>query len=309
MGPYPRTSHGKRFLLVVIDLFTRWVEAFLLGNSEAPTLICTLEKEVFSRWGYPQHLLSDNGPQFTSQIWKEAAQKWEIQLWTTPIYHPQANPTERRNQEIKKGLRLRLEQSRHRTWDRYIPEILFNLRRRQNAATGRTPAEVLLGKNLQRPGDWRLRNTHDHKEEDRQPYQQEAQVQQQRYQKRYKGEIKPPTYQPGDWVYLREHPLSNAAEGFNAGFAPRQSGPYQILTHLSGGTFTIAKRGQAIKVHEKLLRPDHHEPVGVDHEAEKPVEESSKVEEILMNRTHDANHGRSEGSSAREEDNAIHRYC
>ena len=53
MEPYPRSAIGKRFLLVVTDLFTRWIEAFFsIASSEATKLTSILELEVFSRWRY-----------------------------------------------------------------------------------------------------------------------------------------------------------------------------------------------------------------------------------------------------------------
>ncbi|CAB0044869.1 unnamed protein product [Trichogramma brassicae] len=45
---------------------------------------------------------------FSSKKWTETLQRWQITPWTTAVYHPRANPTERRNQEIKTALRLRL---------------------------------------------------------------------------------------------------------------------------------------------------------------------------------------------------------
>ena len=72
MGPYPRTRDGNRFILVVTDLFTRWVEAFALRAADAPRLTKVLEAEVFARYGYPAHVLSDNGTQFTGHVWLEA---------------------------------------------------------------------------------------------------------------------------------------------------------------------------------------------------------------------------------------------
>ena len=132
MGPCPLSKQGNRFILVA-DMFTRWVESFPPRNSHAPTLIRTLENEVFSRFGYPHYLLSDKGKLFTSTALAEASQKWEFELWTTPEYHPRANPTERRNQEIKKGLRLRLTTGNQRVWDEQLPRLLFGLRRRRNA--------------------------------------------------------------------------------------------------------------------------------------------------------------------------------
>ncbi|CAB0035442.1 unnamed protein product [Trichogramma brassicae] len=157
MGPYPITARRKRFILVVTDLFSRWTEAFPMATSDTQKVIHIMEDEVFSRWGYPQSILSDNGPQFRSAKWQEACDKWQAKLHTTAIYSPRANPTERRNQEIKKGLRLHLmDQQQHQQWDLKLPEVLYNMRCRQNAATGHSPAYILFGKELNRPGDWKL---------------------------------------------------------------------------------------------------------------------------------------------------------
>jgi len=61
MGPYPRTSRGKQYLLVATDLFSRWTEAYPLGTATTKTITETLEREFFSRFGYPRVCLSDNG--------------------------------------------------------------------------------------------------------------------------------------------------------------------------------------------------------------------------------------------------------
>ena len=145
MGPDPPSSTGKRFLLVVTDLFSSWIEAFPIASSDAQKLTAMLEKEVFPRWGYPRQILRDNGRQFISQHWANACQRWDSDLWTTQNYHLRANPTERRNQDIKINIRLRINNGNHRTWDRDLPKILFSLRRRQNAATKQTPSHLLLG--------------------------------------------------------------------------------------------------------------------------------------------------------------------
>ena len=49
MGPYPRTSRGKRFILVATDLMSRWVEAFAVSSSEVKVIAPLLENEVFHR--------------------------------------------------------------------------------------------------------------------------------------------------------------------------------------------------------------------------------------------------------------------
>lgn len=64
MGPYPRTSRGKTGILVVTDLFTRWVEAFAIPEATSSCTLHTLQAEVLSRYGYPRCLLVDNGGPF-----------------------------------------------------------------------------------------------------------------------------------------------------------------------------------------------------------------------------------------------------
>ena len=116
MGPYPRTRQGNRFILVVTDMFTRWVEVFPLRDSTAPHLIEVFESNVFPRWGDPRRILSDNGTQVTVLTWTEAGRRWDCELWTTPVYHPRVNPTERRNQELEKRFKLRLRPDNLYVW-------------------------------------------------------------------------------------------------------------------------------------------------------------------------------------------------
>lgn len=254
MGPYPRTGKGMENLLVITDIFSKWVEAFPLRTATATKIIELIESQIFARWGYPKVILSDNGPQFRSQEWKRAGVKWDVELWTTPIYHPRANPTERKNQDIKIGLRLRLEDLPHRQWDKKIPEILFNLRNRKNSATGTSPSEALLGRTLRRPGEWRLPRPVD------EPHiQRHRQIKE--HQKQYWGKrSQPPAseplrYTPGTAVYVKTHPLSNAAQGFHAGMAPLADGPHVIASVVGENVYIVEKEGRSIKVHGNQLIP------------------------------------------------------
>ena len=97
IGPYPRTTRGNKYILVVTDVFTKWVEAFPIHQPTASSMTQLLEEQVFRRYGYPRRILSDNGGQFTGHTWSEASHRWDCELWTTPVYHPRANPTDTTN--------------------------------------------------------------------------------------------------------------------------------------------------------------------------------------------------------------------
>lgn len=98
IGPYSPSCYGKTNILVVIDCFSRWTEAYPLGTATTKTITETLEREFFSRFDYPRVCLSDNSPQFVSKEMEVTLNRWEVTGWTTPVYHPRET---RLNAEIK----------------------------------------------------------------------------------------------------------------------------------------------------------------------------------------------------------------
>ena len=72
MGPFP-PSRGTRndFLLVEVDYYTHWVELLPLRKATASAIALILQREVFTRFGIPDQILSDQGLQFISGIYKE----------------------------------------------------------------------------------------------------------------------------------------------------------------------------------------------------------------------------------------------
>ena len=73
VGPFPNAKGGFRFMLTCVDTASRWPEAFPMRSTTSRTVIGHLT-QIFTRWGFPSKLTSDNGPQFTSSIFKEVAQ-------------------------------------------------------------------------------------------------------------------------------------------------------------------------------------------------------------------------------------------
>ena len=60
VGPFRRSSNGKTHLLVMVDKFTKWIEAEPVGDCEAETTVKFLKKVIF-RFGYPHSIITDNG--------------------------------------------------------------------------------------------------------------------------------------------------------------------------------------------------------------------------------------------------------
>ena len=90
VGPFPTAKGGFRFMMTCIDTASRWPEAFPLWSTTSRAVISCLT-QVFTRWGFPEKITSDNGPQFTSVTFTKWLKDKGIAHARTTPYHPQAN--------------------------------------------------------------------------------------------------------------------------------------------------------------------------------------------------------------------------
>ena len=254
MGPYPMTRDRNAYILTIIDIFSNWVEIFPLRKSQCDTKsIVDKLKSVFCRWGFPKIIVSDNGSQFTSHLWINCLSSLGINPKHVTPYHPQANPVERKNRDIKLFLAKFTE--KHNEWDKLLNELCFALRTAVNKSTGYTPARLLMGKELSAPLDivlatssgprlepnygksatdlaLKLHNTVQYCAENRMI----ASEQQKFYYDQNRREIK---FDVGDLVLCKAHHLSSAINKFTAGFAPKRDGPYEIMEFHSPNNYLL----------------------------------------------------------------------
>ena len=90
VGPLP-SSEGKRYLFTIIDRSSRWPEAIPMEDATTVSCATALLDAWISRFGLPEHITSDRGSVFTSDIWSSLAQLLGVNLHHTTSYHPQAN--------------------------------------------------------------------------------------------------------------------------------------------------------------------------------------------------------------------------
>ena len=114
-------------------------------NSTTATATIQVLRTVFARFGIPESIVSDNGPQFTSSEFTEFCHVNGIRHVRVPPYHPSSNGlAERAVQTFKKGFKKMSEGS---VQDK-ISHFLFSYRITPQTTTGISPAELLLGRAL-----------------------------------------------------------------------------------------------------------------------------------------------------------------
>ena len=69
-GPHPVSGRGHQYILTCIDGFTKWAEAFPIWNHDAETIAKIFVEQVFSRYGTPLSLLTDQGRDVDGNLMK-----------------------------------------------------------------------------------------------------------------------------------------------------------------------------------------------------------------------------------------------
>ena len=150
VGPLIKSDRNHLYILTVVDFATRWPEALPMRDISSEGVAEALNS-IFSRVGYPQEVLSDNGPQFVSGLMEEVLRTLGIKHVCSSPYHPQSNGLcERMNGTIKHMLR-KVATSHPHDWDRLLPSVLFAYRELPQNGSGFSPFELLYGRSPRGP--------------------------------------------------------------------------------------------------------------------------------------------------------------
>ena len=151
VGPFP-PSEGCTYLFTITDRFTRWPEAVPIQNAEATTCARALLRTWIARFGVPDSITSDQGPQFTSGLWRELHNVLVCSNKHTTAYHPQSNGmVERFHRSLKAALKARLLGP---GWMDELPIVLLGIRSTWKEDLDAAPALLTYGTNLRIPGDF-----------------------------------------------------------------------------------------------------------------------------------------------------------
>ena len=153
IGPLPLTTRKNRYILVLVDYFTRWLEAFPLPDQTAETVAHKMVTEFVCRFVAPLEIHTDQGRNFESDLFQEVCCLLEITKTCTTAYHPSSNGlVERCNGTLGSMIRSYLEDG-DKDWDRFIPMLTAAYRSTVHSSTGFTPNYMMLGRETTTPVD------------------------------------------------------------------------------------------------------------------------------------------------------------
>ena len=153
LGPLPETADRNKYILVVGDYFSKWVEAFAIPNQEAHSVAKVLAEQWICRYGAPRSIHTDQGRNFDSLLFKEMCRLLNITKTRTTPYHPQSDGLiERFNRTVLAMLSMFVNDNQA-TWDVLLPYVMLAYRSSVQATTGFTPYKVMFGQEVVLPID------------------------------------------------------------------------------------------------------------------------------------------------------------
>ena len=253
-GPFQGVPENKKYLLVLVDYYSRWPEVHACNDITSSGIIKWLNS-IFARFGFPEELVSDNGTQFTSAEFEIFLSKRGTRHIKTTPYNPAANGmVERLNKTLKESLQaLRFDIF---SWEEKIQAVLMMLRSTVHRATGETPAQLLFKREIRT----KLNSAHFNDEDDK------MHEKISKYQNQY--ERKAESYKVGDYVRVKIFP--NQGKGI-----PQYSQPMKIVKAKGKATFLLENK----KSYHARRLINAHQLKDPEIEAEHPIVTCNETEQ------------------------------
>jgi len=152
-GPHPQSAKGNKFMITVLDHFTKYAFAFPVHSHDAVTVAKYLVERVFLVYGVPTQLLSDRGAEFEGSVLSEVCRLMEIDKIRTTSYKPSTNGALERVHRTLNTMLGKIVSEQQRDWDSHVPYILAAYNATEHSATGYTPNMLVFGRELRFPNE------------------------------------------------------------------------------------------------------------------------------------------------------------
>lgn len=149
IGPLPESAHGHKYILVIIDTFSRLVELIPIHDLTAKNAAAAVI-EYIGRYGIPASFLTDNGTQFVNDTITQLMNWISCEHVTIhPYSHQENGIVERANKEVMRHLRNILFDTRIKEdWPIYLPLVQRIQNSMVHSSIGISPIQLVYGNAL-----------------------------------------------------------------------------------------------------------------------------------------------------------------
>ena len=255
VGPFPTASAQKKLLLVATDYLSKWIEADAFTSIKDRDVTWFIWKNIICRFGIPRLIVSNNGLQFDSRVYRDFCQELKIRnLYSTPQYPQSNDQAEASNRTLLTALKKRLDSAK-RKWVEELPKVLWAYKTTARKPTGISPFALTYGMEAVIPTEIGLPTIRTAAPESENAesvvkeldasdeLREAATIRIVSYQRRlansYNKRVKPRVFQSGDLVLRKV--FENTANPTIRKFQPNWEGPYVVTQPGGSRSYAIDK--------------------------------------------------------------------
>lgn len=266
VGPTTLTDNDNRYILTFQDELTKYAEAIPIKNQESSTIATEFVNNIVCRHGIPESVLTDQGANFLSQIFKNMCKLLKLRKIRTTAFHPQTNgQLERSHRTITEYLRHFIDKNQT-DWDKYLQMAMFTYNTTPHSSTKYTPFELVYGTTATLPSAITKSPKNDYNYNDfisnlRYKFQETRKIAKEniiisktRSKMQYDKSANAVDFNVGDKILLRDE---QCKRGLSKKLCSIWLGPYIVLKKHSDVNYTIKTDKREIRVHANRLKLFH----------------------------------------------------
>ena len=267
-GPLPTTRSGYRYILGVIDYFSKYPMLIPLRRVDAQTVAEAILTRWISIFGAPLSINSDRGTCFEAEVFQEMCALLRIKKTHSAPYYPQSNGLIERLFRTVKDMVFATSLTYQSEWDKVIHLVEMGLRSTIHSSTRLSPHEVLFGYSMRLPISWNVPAQDEltlnvHKETGETFYSDYVLELKQRLEN-----IRRQCLKQCDKAIVTDRNPNKSNNSYEIGFlvmarilpvtrgigVPRYDGPYRIVKKIGEWTYEIVH----VETGEQIQRNHHH---------------------------------------------------
>jgi ribosomal protein L21E len=262
VGPVRESRKDYRYILVISDYASRFVITIPMKHQKAHTVAKCLVYKVITKYGAPQHVLTDRGTNFLSTLVKEICILFKIKQMRTTAYDPQTDGLVERFNRTQVDMLTCYVVDEPEQWERFLPYVTFAYNTAVQSTLQECPFFLFFRRLPVLPNDIKLNFKYEVTGDDALMYirkrmqaQRLARIHLFKAQAKQKFHYNLGTietkYEVGDWVLLKAPPMAGK-------FINRWNGPFQITKNYSKVNYEIEnledKKQKRIIVHVNRIK-------------------------------------------------------
>jgi hypothetical protein len=153
VGRMPPTPRRNQFIIILIDFYSKYIEAAALKNTRSETIANFFVNQVITRHGAVEKVLTDRAPSFCSEFIEEVYKLTKSKHLTTTAYHPSCNGLVERAVRSIRAMMSHYINENHTNWDTYLHYLCFAYNTAVQSTTQESPYKLLYGREARLPID------------------------------------------------------------------------------------------------------------------------------------------------------------